>query len=213
MTFNISQGVKDGNVVVGNAYDKYGSRNLIVRYLMKGFSNELSSLVERAAPNSIHEIGCGEGYWVLEWAQKGMSVRGCDFSSRVIEIAQENAQQRGLPDNLFSTRSVYDIKPESDSADLMVCCEVLEHLEDPRRGLAALQQVATKYIVLSVPREPIWCALNMARGKYWLAMGNTPGHLQHWSTRQFVELVEEYFEVIEVRTPLPWPMLLAKAKR
>lgn len=213
MGFNVSRGVEDGGVVVGNAYDKYSSRNPIVRHLMRGFEDALSSFVEQVAPKSIHEIGCGEGYWVLHWAQIGMRVRGCDFSAKVIAIAQENARARGLPDSLFAVRSIYDIEPESDNADLLVCCEVLEHLEDPRSGLAALQRVAKEHIILSVPREPLWCALNMARGKYWSAMGNTPGHLQHWSTRQFVALVAEYFDVLEVRTPLPWTMLLARAKK
>jgi 2-polyprenyl-3-methyl-5-hydroxy-6-metoxy-1,4-benzoquinol methylase len=212
MGFNVSKGVEDAGVVVGNAYDKYGSRNPVVRYLMHGFEEALTALVELAAPESVHEIGCGEGYWVLQWAQKGLRVRGCDFSAKVIEIAQQNARQLSLSESLFGVRSIYDIAPDADSADLLVCCEVLEHLEDPRAGLAALQRVATKHIILSVPREPLWCALNMARGKYWSAMGNTPGHLQHWSRREFVTLVSQYFDVIEVRTPLPWTMLLAKVK-
>lgn len=212
MGFNVSKGVEEAGVVVGNAYDKYGSRNPVVRQLMRGFEGALSALVERAAPASVHEIGCGEGYWVLQWAQKGMRVRGCDFSAKVIEIAQQNARHQGLPESMFGVRSIYDIQPAVDEADLLVCCEVLEHLEDPHAGLAALQRVATQHVILSVPREPLWCALNMARGKYWSAMGNTPGHLQHWSTRRFVELVSQYFDVLEVRTPLPWTMLLAKVK-
>lgn len=212
MGFDVSKGVEDAGVPVGNAYDKYGSRNPVVRYLMHGFEEALSAFVERVAPESVHEIGCGEGYWVLQWAQKGLRVRGSDFSAKVIEIAQQNGRQQNLPESLFGVRSIYDIQPVVDSADLLVCCEVLEHLEDPRAGLAALQKVATKHVILSVPREPLWCALNMARGKYWSAMGNTPGHLQHWSRRDFVALVSLYFEVIEVRTPLPWTMLLAKVK-
>lgn len=212
MGFKVSRGVEDAGVVVGNAYDKYGSRNPLVRYLMQGFHDALATLVDRAAPGSIHEIGCGEGYWTLQWAREGRQVRGCDFSATVIDIARQNARSQGLSDALFDVRSIYDIQSGVDSADLLVCCEVLEHLEDPRAGMAALQRVATRYVILSVPREPLWCGLNMARGKYWAQMGNTPGHLQHWSTRQFVALTSEYFEVLEVRTPLPWTMLLAQVK-
>ena len=95
----------------------------------------------------------------------------------------------------------------------MVCCEVLEHLEDPEAGLQALQRVARNHLIISVPREPLWCALNMARGKYLTQWGNTPGHIQHWSKEKFIALVSNYFEVIESKSPLPWTMLLCRPRQ
>lgn len=209
----IAGGIKEGGVVVGNTYDKYGSRNPIVQGIMRGFEQALNDLVKEAGPSSIHEIGCGEGRWVLEWATCGFKVRGSDFSHQVIALAQDNARQRGLSPGLFTQGSIYDIQPDRDGADLLVCCEVLEHLEDPHKGLAALQRVASRHLILSVPREPIWCALNMARGKYWAHWGNTPGHVQHWSRDSFVACVSRYFEVLEVRTPLPWTMVLCRVRK
>lgn len=208
----ISGGIKEDGIVVGNAYDKYGSRNPIVRWIMSGFSESLSQLVARAAPKTIHEIGCGEGYWVLGWNRQGISARGSDFSSQVISMARENAAQDGLSPDIFAPRSIYDIETDRDSADLIVCCEVLEHLEHPEEGLKALHQAVEKYVILSVPREPVWRALNILRGKYLPDMGNTPGHIQHWSRSGFVQLVSKYFDILEVKTPLPWTMLLARVK-
>jgi len=206
----ISEGLREGGIVVGNNYNKYSTQNPIARRLMRGFSESLSALVSKAAPETIHEVGCGEGYWTLAWHQQGMQVKGSDFSEQVIALAQENAAEQGLPPTLFSRRSIYELAQGDDSADLIVCCEVLEHLDDPEAGLAALRRVATRNIILSVPREPLWCALNLARGKYWSSLGNTPGHIQHWSSRAFVDLVQKYFEVQEIRKPLPWTMLLCK---
>lgn len=206
----ISEGLREGGIVVGNNYNKYSTQNPIARRLMLGFSESLSALVSKAAPETIHEVGCGEGYWTLAWHQQGMQVKGSDFSEQVIALAQENAAEQGLPSALFSRRSIYELAQGDDSADLIVCCEVLEHLDDPEAGLAALRRVATRNVILSVPREPLWCALNLARGKYWSSLGNTPGHVQHWSSRAFVDLVQKYFEVQEIRKPLPWTMLLCK---
>lgn len=208
----IAGGATEDGVVVGNTYDKYGSQNPIVRWLMNGFENSLSELVEVAAPTSIHEVGCGEGYWVMRWHDQGIQARGCDFSANVIALAKQNAAQRGIPGSLFQQRSIYDLVPGQDSADLVVCCEVLEHLTDPRPALIKLQSVVQRYLIVSVPREPIWCALNIARGKYLRAWGNTPGHLQHWSTRGFQRLIAQYFEITHTRTPLPWTMLLCRPK-
>ncbi|MEN4977268.1 class I SAM-dependent methyltransferase [Erwinia billingiae] len=212
MSMKIAGGKTEDGIVVGNTYDKYGARNPIVRWMMKGFEESLMTLSSKANPCTIHEIGCGEGYWVTKWNQSGIEARGCDFSHQVIEIARDNAKQVGVSIEQFSTRSIYDLDAEEDAADLIVCCEVLEHLEDPEEGLRALQRVTQNYILLSVPREPLWRILNFARGKYCLDMGNTPGHLQHWSKPGFIKMVSTYFDVVEVKSPLPWTMVLCRRK-
>jgi 2-polyprenyl-3-methyl-5-hydroxy-6-metoxy-1,4-benzoquinol methylase len=212
MNVKISGGAAENGIVVGNTYDKYGSRNPLVKWIMGGFEAALAGLVAQAAPATIHEIGCGEGYWVLRWNEQGLHARGCDFSPRVIELARENAAARGLSPALFEARSIHDLEAGRDSADLVVCCEVLEHLEHPEAALQALQRVVNRHLIVSVPREPLWRMLNLARGKYIADRGNTPGHLQHWSRREFVRMVSKYFEVAETRSPLPWTMLLCRPR-
>jgi hypothetical protein len=89
---------------------------------------------------------------------------------------------------------------------------VLEHLADPVRALGVLARLAQPHLIVSVPREPLWRLLNVARGRYWPALGNTPGHLQHWSARRFLALLEDQLEVREVRLPLPWTMALCRRR-
>jgi 2-polyprenyl-3-methyl-5-hydroxy-6-metoxy-1,4-benzoquinol methylase len=204
----ISHGMRDQGVLVGNVYDKYGSRNPTVRWIMRGFESALDELVSMVKPRSIHEVGCGEGYWVMRWTEQGTEARGSDFSSKIIELARSNALDRGLPQDIFKTCSLFEMNPTYDAAELVVCCEVLEHLERPEEGLQALRSLADPYLIISVPREPIWSMMNMARGKYLRNFGNTPGHFQRWTKRQFVRLVARYLEVLELRTPIPWTMLL-----
>ncbi|HSV27454.1 MAG TPA: class I SAM-dependent methyltransferase [Sedimentisphaerales bacterium] len=209
----ISGGLQEGGVVVGNVYDKYSSSNPFVRYAMQGFEEALSDLVARAAPGTIHEVGCGEGYWVLRWSRQGLVVRGTDASSGVIQLARENAADQGLNPGLFTVHSIYDLHPAADSADLIVCCEVLEHLERPEDALRILSSVVTKHLILSVPREPIFRFLNVARGKYLSRWGNTPGHIQQWSSKGFIRLVERYCEVVAIKMPLPWTMVLCNVRK
>lgn len=212
MSIKVSEGLTDDGVVVGNAYDKYGSKNPIVKRLMAGFDNSLSQLVAKASPKDIHEVGCGEGYWSLKWSAQNIQVRGTDFSPTVIEIAKQNAADKGISEDIFEVRSIYDLEETQDSAELVVCCEVFEHLEQPELGIEALRAVVDNYLILSVPREPIWRMLNLARARYIGALGNTPGHLQHWSSRSFVKFVSNYFDVLEVQKPLPWTLLLCRPK-
>ena len=146
----------------------------------------------------------------MKWNQEKIIARGTDFSSQVIKIARENIEKFGLSKNIFQVKSIYDLDTEADKADLIVCCEVLEHLEHPEEGLRALQSVVDRWLILSVPREPLWSVLNIARGKYLKEFGNTPGHIQKWSKNSFLHLVSNYFQVLEVKTPLPWVMLLCQ---
>jgi 2-polyprenyl-3-methyl-5-hydroxy-6-metoxy-1,4-benzoquinol methylase len=207
MSFDVVGGALEDGLVVGNSYDKYGSKNPIVRWMMKGFDESLAHLVAAAAPRSIHEVGCGEGYWTLRWLEACIEARGCDVSHTAVDLARRNATARGVDPTRFETRSIYDLEAGRDSADLVVCCEVLEHLDDPEGGLRALRRIVGNRLILSVPREPIWCALNLARGKYIAQGGNTPGHLQHWSRRGFIRLVARHFHIDQVLSPLPWTML------
>jgi len=208
MKIELARGTTENGIVIGNTYDKYHSKNPIVKHIMGGFHSSLIDLVRKADPRTIHEIGCGEGYWVLKWAQQGIAARGCDFSSQVIDMARKNAEANCLSAQMFDVRSIYEVEPERDSADLIVCCEVLEHLEHPEKGLQALRRITKKSLIVSVPDEPLWRILNLARGKYVSHMGNTPGHIQHWSRTGFIKLASTYFDVVETRLPLPWIMLL-----
>ncbi|MDY0921849.1 class I SAM-dependent methyltransferase [Leclercia sp. CFBP8987] len=208
MGFKVSGGKSEDGVVFGNAYDKYGSKNPIVKWMMNGFDSSLETFVLRANPTTIHEVGCGEGFWVNKWNGQGLQAVGSDFSHDVISLARENALAADLRPDVFNAKSIYDLKSDTDSADLIVCCEVMEHLEDPDKAMKVLQTLVNNYLIVSVPREPIWCALNMARGKYLKSFGNTPGHIQHWSKKAFIKFTGNYFKIIEVSSPFPWTMLL-----
>ncbi|MGA7440010.1 MAG: class I SAM-dependent methyltransferase [Luteibacter sp.] len=204
--------VDDSGLVLGNTFDKYGSRNPVVKWLMSGFHSALDELVAKAKPTSIYEVGCGEGYWVARWHAEGYAAAGCDISADVVALARENTAHLGLPETTFDIRSIYDVDRAPDPDQLVVCCEVLEHIDDPERGLRALHAITGQHVIVSVPREPVWRALNMARGKYLPDLGNTPGHIQHWSAAGFRRMVESVFDIVEVRTPLPWTMLLCRRR-
>lgn len=208
----IAGGQSEDGIIIGNTYDKYNAKNPIVRSLMNGFDASLQRFVREADPGSIHEVGCGEGFWVMHWAEKGFDVRGSDFSAEVIEMARRNAQAQGLAEGLFDVVSIYEVDADRDAADLIVCCEVLEHVDAPEQALQALQKIVRRDLIISVPKEPLWRALNMLRGKYIRDIGNTPGHVNHWSAAGIRRLVEKYFDVIDVARPTPWTMLRCQAK-
>jgi 2-polyprenyl-3-methyl-5-hydroxy-6-metoxy-1,4-benzoquinol methylase len=201
--------VSDSGIVTGNTYDKYGSSNPVVRRLMSGFERSLDALLDQAAPRSLLDVGCGEGVLVHRWAQRLRDGRvvGIDLEEDSIQAGWAEHQAPNLEYRVMEAQTL----PFADSEfDLASAIEVLEHLPDPEHTVSEMARCAARHLLVSVPREPLWRMLNMARGAYWPGLGNTPGHLNHWSKRSFVELLSRHGEVVEVRSPFPWTMLLVR---
>jgi 2-polyprenyl-3-methyl-5-hydroxy-6-metoxy-1,4-benzoquinol methylase len=195
----------------GNYYDKYRTANPIARRLMQGFLGAFDALAAQVPVSAALEIGCGEGELSIRLARRGFRVRGCDISPDIVEEACARAGAAKI-EATFWAQSIETLDTRTEAAPLVVCCEVLEHLDDSARGVDILAELARPYLLASVPREPLWRALNMARGKYLGAFGNTPGHLNHWSREGFLRLLRRRFDVIEMRTPLPWTMALCRLR-
>ncbi|MGA2166086.1 MAG: class I SAM-dependent methyltransferase [Solirubrobacteraceae bacterium] len=199
---------RDG-VVTGNTYDKYGSTNPLARRLMAGFERDLDELLALADPGSLLDVGCGEGVLVHRWAQRlrGRRIVGIDLEE---ESIQAGWAQRQAPNLEYRVMPAENLPFADGEFDLASAIEVLEHVPDPHHTLAEMARCASRHLLVSVPREPLWRGLNMARGAYLRELGNTPGHLNHWSRRSFVRLLARHGTVTEVRSPFPWTMLLVR---
>ncbi len=193
--------------------EKYASRNPVSRFLVSRFIDALSRLVRRVKPRRIFEVGCGEGYLALALARQGYHVHGVDVREDALEFARRQAREEGLEEKLtFSSGNIYELLPLNFSADLLICCEVLEHLDFPEKGLERLAALPVSRAIFSVPREPVWRCLNMCRFRYLSDFGNTPGHLNHWSRNSFETFLRTRYAVLETTTPLPWTMVLCGKK-
>jgi 2-polyprenyl-3-methyl-5-hydroxy-6-metoxy-1,4-benzoquinol methylase len=195
--------------VTGNTYDKYGSTNPVVRRLMAGFESALDDLFARADPQSLLDVGCGEGVLTHRWAQRLAPRRivGIDLEDPAIQAEWATREAPNLEYRVMKAERL----PFADGEfDVATAIEVLEHVPDPEHTVAEMARVASRHLIVSVPREPVWRAVNMARGAYLKDLGNTPGHLNHWSKRAFVALLSRHGQVVEARSPFPWTMLLVR---
>jgi 2-polyprenyl-3-methyl-5-hydroxy-6-metoxy-1,4-benzoquinol methylase len=194
---------------------KYANANPIARRLTSGFLATLCELVEPVFAETpaarVLEAGCGEGINLARFEQMPSAADVELLGFDIDEPSLENAR-RLVERSTIARASIYDIPHDDASFDLVVCTEVLEHLEEPERALAELRRVARRWLVTSVPREPLWRVLNMARGKYWSDWGNTPDHRNHWSRRGFVRFIGSAFDIDTVRSPIPWTMLRARVR-
>jgi ubiquinone/menaquinone biosynthesis C-methylase UbiE len=196
-------------VPTGNTFDKYGSTNPVVRRLMAGFEGTLAELFAQAAPESVLDIGCGEGVLTHQWAQQlgERRIVGIDLDDEKLKAEWQTRQRPNLE---YRTLSAENMPFAANEFDLASAIEVLEHVPDPEHTVAEMARVARRHLLVSVPREPLWRMLNMARGAYVADLGNTPGHVNHWSKRSFVRMLAQHGEVVEKRSPFPWTMLLVR---
>jgi 2-polyprenyl-3-methyl-5-hydroxy-6-metoxy-1,4-benzoquinol methylase len=196
-------------VPTGNTYDKYGSTNPFVRRLMDSFEGTLEELFTQARPGSILDIGCGEGVLTEQWADRvdGGRVVGLDLEDP--KLATEWAK-RGRSNLEYQVGDATRMPFADGEFELVAAIEALEHIPGPEQVVAEMARVASSHLLVSVPREPLWRMLNVARGAYLKELGNTPGHLNHWSRRSFVGMLSRHGEVIETRSPFPWTMLLVR---
>jgi 2-polyprenyl-3-methyl-5-hydroxy-6-metoxy-1,4-benzoquinol methylase len=195
--------------VTGNTYDKYGSTNPVVRRLMAGFERSLEELFARADPSSLLDVGCGEAVLTHKWAQRlaPRRVVGIDLEDPSIQAEWEKRQAPNLTYRVMKAENLPFADSEFDAATAI---EVLEHVPDPAHTVAEMARVAERWLLVSVPREPLWRTLNVARGAYVKDLGNTPGHVNHWSKRSIAGLLGRHGEVVEARSPFPWTMLLVR---
>jgi 2-polyprenyl-3-methyl-5-hydroxy-6-metoxy-1,4-benzoquinol methylase len=196
-------------VPTGNTFDKYGSTNPVVRRLMHGFERTLAELFAQAAPESVLDVGCGEGVLTHQWAQQlgERRIVGIDLDDEKLKAEWQTRQRPNLE---YRTMLAENMPFAENEFDVACAIEVLEHVPDPAHTVAEMARVARGHLLVSVPREPLWRMLNMARGAYLSDLGNTPGHVNHWSKRTFVRLLSQHGEVVEKRSPFPWTMLLVR---
>jgi 2-polyprenyl-3-methyl-5-hydroxy-6-metoxy-1,4-benzoquinol methylase len=212
-------------VVIGNHTQKYTARNPAIRLLTERWVANLDRVfaqverepVGRGGPGDRRggppesralEVGCGEGVIADKLQRRFGEVVALDLPD-----AGLRADWRGYDGPRFLHASAHELPFDDDQFDVVVAAEVLEHLPDPVKGLAEMARVGRRHLVLSVPREPIFRSCNLVAGRYVRDLGNTPGHLNHWSKRGFVRFVSQVAEVRDVTSPFPWTTVWATLPR
>lgn len=195
-------------LVIGNYYPKYSTKNFITRYFTQNFIKTLLDTIKAVEANTCLDLGTGEGFLLnhIKSQFPHLHIISSDISYKMQVLSKQSTNLEGIVASA-------EVLPLADNTvDLVVACEVLEHLYQPEAALAEITRVSRKFCILSVPREPLWRAMNMARFSYLREFGNTPGHIQHWSQKKFVQLVNQYFSIIQVRSPLPWTFVIGKKR-
>ena len=189
---------------------EYNSTNFISKALINNYYEKIKRIVGEFSDNMrILEAGCGaaESSDRIQSLLKGQHFEISDYDPRYVSKVKEHKKH-----HFITQESVYELKRPDNSFDVVFLLEVMEHLDNYELALKELFRVSRKYVILSVPNEPLWRMLNLARFRYVRHWGNTPGHLNHWGASQFSRLVSKYGIVRKIYLPIPWIILLAEKR-
>jgi len=185
---------------------KHTSKNPIQKFLINNFYGSLTSTIKDLSINTILDAGCGEGFTMnkLVNLKIGKKIEGVEYSEDSIRYGKKL-----FPKLMIKQGSVYDLPYKNNSFDLIICTEVLEHLEEPSKALQEMLRVTKKYLIVSVPNEPLFRLSNFLRGKNFKRLGNDEGHINHWTSWGFKKLlIQNKINVQRTILPFPWIMIM-----
>lgn len=104
-------------------------------------------LLPDGAVTSILDAGCGDGSLANDLKRKyGCPVVGLDLAAKRVAFAKKRVKDVG-----FGQASIYQLPFRDSSFDLVVCTDLLEHLDDPQKAMSELVRVSKRAVVISVP--------------------------------------------------------------
>ncbi len=169
---------------------KYSRNSRIAQWHLNSVMEAIYQLLAETEGTSILDAGCGEGFLTDYLARRDSSLRltGVDMSSEAIAYAEDMFGERVR----FRMGNVYKLPFSDNSFDVVLCSEVLEHLDDPDLATRELTRVARRHVIITVPNEPYFRWLNdLARA---LGICMDPGHINFWTKSTFETFIRSHFD-------------------
>jgi len=190
---------------IGNASEKYSGGSPLTRLLLRRFLDQLDLAVLAIQPETLLDVGCGEGVVTDRLAAllPTATVLGVDADDSVLRSHWERRTRDRLR---FESGSGYALRFADGAYDVVCAIEVLEHVERPGEMLEEMARVARQSLIVSVPREPLWRLSHLLAGRNLRSLGDTPGHINHWSSKSFSRLVCHYGVIKHLSRPFPWTL-------
>lgn len=180
---------------------KYQSHNPVVQFLLRRFFRQLVRQVTELQPKTVIDLGCGEGVVANVLLKYLGRIQYLGYDKDAVAIREAG---RRNPDAVFRRTDIFDLQPAPDSADVILCLEVIEHIEDTDKLLKHIARLRANHLIVSVPWEPFFRLGNLCRGQYLRRLGNHPEHIHCFGTRSLRTALTRHFQEVRVERSFPW---------
>lgn len=156
----------------------YGSTNPIERWIWHGKLAAMKDILGRIRYSDVLDIGCGDG-GLLGTIDPTTNYTGIDISPTQLAYFKSILPtfNKHLPGKVSLTLGDATRLPfKQSSFDLVLACDVLEHVLDPTTVLNEIRRVLKPdgYSLFSIPNEPVWQVLRVLSGRW---PPRSPDHL------------------------------------
>lgn len=189
-------------------YQKHMSSDPSRKFFVKRFNDTLVSTLKTLNPTTILDAGCGEGFTLNRLYEEsvGKTLEGVDFSKEAIQLGKKH-----FPFLKLKEGNIYKLPYKTNEFDIVLCTEVLEHLEDPEKAVEEVLRASKKHVVFSVPNEPFFMGGRLLRGLNIKQFGNHPEHINHWTLVTFPKMLKKHgIKIKNIQYPFPWILVVGE---
>jgi len=141
-----------------------------------------SSLVKNTPGASVIDVGCGSA-WKLIHLLGQYKISGIETDPTYTWLKNKYPERNWL---LFDQTD-----PHTLQADLIICADVIEHLEDPDSLLDFLENIQFKLLVISTPER------DAVAGPRDYGPPENTAHYREWNAYEFKRYISERFKIKE----------------
>jgi SAM-dependent methyltransferase len=180
---------------------KYQTSNPLVQFLIRRFFRKLVRLASDLHPKTITDLGCGEGIVAEALLKYFGPIKYVGYDKNPIAIREA---ERRNPTAVFQCADLFDLEAGADPVDVVLCLEVLEHVEDIDGFLRQITRLRARRWILSVPWEPFFRIGNLCRGQYLRRFGNHPEHIHCFGITSLRATLSRHFLEVRIESSFPW---------
>ncbi len=186
-TFNIKE-----DYIINNNPKHYNDMLLTDKWQDEVYLYTFNFMKEHNLKNIV-DIGCGSGYKLIKYFDSfdttGFEVEPC-FSFLKKKYPNKRWVESGKPEQTFT-----EVNSESD---VILCCDVIEHIIDPTILIDFINKFEFKYLVISTPDREM---LKKISPSGYARSDNGPpvndAHIREWSFNEFEGFLQRYFNIID----------------
>jgi ubiquinone/menaquinone biosynthesis C-methylase UbiE len=192
--------IHEVNDVKASNLRKYLTKNPIKRYSIKRFLSTILTELNNLNPDSVLDLGGGEGI-VARLIHEKLDIKHID----IVDISSTSLNLAGKwTDSQRILADVYNLPFYTKSYDVVICLEVLEHLDNPLRALKEIKRIASSGIIITVPNTMFFRLGNLLSLKNLKNLGEDIDHKKSFNTRKFEKLLQKEFDHIKMFNNVFW---------